>query len=415
MPALAATPGRVNFQGLLLDSGGTPVNGIVDLDFALYPSASGGSAVWSESKPAVAVTDGIYDVELGATTPLTPAILAVGTLFLEVAVDGEVLTPRRQLLAVPYAVRAAEAESVGGVSSLFVAQLFEHTDLDGSGQVNSDPAEGLGDTDGDGTPNFADSDNDADGVPDSAELGQGSDPNLVTPTITGFSPQRQAEDVTGAVTISGSGFDEPGLSVAFGSETPAPTNVTATSFDVVVGPQPSGSVPVVVSLGNGESAQGAFPFTRVITAFVTSASYGGNLGGLAGADQLCMDRAVAAGLSGSYAAWLRAGGEIPPNRFGYPSTLVFRRTDAVQFNDPTAVTLPLDAPLDRDETGAAVPAGTTVWTGGGSSGSGNHCVSWTQGVVNQGQTGAVGETGSGWQAGASFACSVPQRLYCFEQ
>lgn len=135
-----------------------------------------------------------------------------------------------------------------------------------------------------------------------------------------------------------------------------------------------------------------------------------------GADQLCNDRAAAAGLSGSYAAWLRASGEVPPNRFGYPPTLVFRRTDGVQWNEPTANSLPLDAPLDRDETGAAVPAGTTVWTGGGSAAGGNHCLSWTQGVVNQGTTGLVGATDSGWQAGGgNFACSAPQRLYCFEQ
>ncbi len=419
LPALAQVPGRVNFQGLLLDSGGAPLNGVVDLDFALYPTAQGGSAVWTESKPAVSVSDGIYDVELGSTTPLTPSLLAPGTLYLEVTIEGEVLTPRRPLLAVPYALRASSAETVAGVPSDFVVQIFEQTDLDSNGLLNSDPAEGLGDTDGDGADNYVDSDNDGDGLSDQIELGQGSDINLVTPTISSFSPTTLPDDAPATVTIQGSAFDEPGLSVSFGSESPGPTNVTPTSFDVVVGPQPAGFAPVMVSLGNGEATQEDFLFRRVVTAFVTSTSYPGLLPGLGGADANCATQAAAAGLPGTYLAWLRDGGgsaNNPESRFSYPGqSAIYRRTDGVQFNDPTASTTPLDSALDRDEFGAAVAAGTTVWTGGGSFTGGFNCVAWTQGVTGQGITGTVGDTGVGWQSGTASACSVPQRLYCFEQ
>ena len=86
-----------------------------------------------------------------------------------------------------------------------------------------------------------------------AELAQGSDPNLVTPTITGFSPPNlTVDDPSGTITINGTNFDEPGLAVSFGGQTPTPTNVTPTSFQVVVGPLAGGLAPVVpVVLGSG--------------------------------------------------------------------------------------------------------------------------------------------------------------------
>ena len=50
---------------------------------------------------AVQIVDGVYDVTLGGTTPLTPSLLSAGAVYLEIDVDGETLSPRRQLLAVP--------------------------------------------------------------------------------------------------------------------------------------------------------------------------------------------------------------------------------------------------------------------------------------------------------------------------
>jgi hypothetical protein len=54
-------------------------------------------------------------------------------------------------------------------------------------------------------------------------------------------------------------FFEPGLTVVFGSQTPAPSNLTATGFDVLVGPQ-TGEVTVTVTRLNGESASAPFEF-----------------------------------------------------------------------------------------------------------------------------------------------------------
>jgi len=254
----AQVPGQVDFQGLLLDTAGDPVNGLVDLDFALFDAATGGTALWSELHADVSVVDGVYDVTLGSGTPLTPALLATGDMYLEISVEGETLSPRRQLLAVPYALRAAEAESLDGLPGAYFTEMLHHFDFDGGSPENLDPQEGLGDTDGDGVANFIDPDNDGDGLSDQLEVSQGSDINVVTPDITGFSPPSALAAFPATLTVNGTTF-EPGMSVQFGAETPTPTNLTPTSFDVSVSAVPVGDASVVVTIPNGQSASASYP------------------------------------------------------------------------------------------------------------------------------------------------------------
>lgn len=257
----AQVPGQVDFQGLLLDAAGDPVNGLVDLDFALFDVDTGGSALWSELHTDVSVVDGVYDVALGSITPLTPTLLAGSSVYLEITVDGETLTPRRQLLAVPYALRAAEADAaatVGGFSQGYFNQMIQYFAFDGPGPSNLDPREGLADADGDGRANFIDSDNDDDGLTDAVEVSQGSDINLVTPTLTSFAPPSAPAAFPAAVTVNGTNF-QAGMTLQFGAESPTPMNVTATSFDVDVSQAPAGDATVLVMLPNGESVSATYP------------------------------------------------------------------------------------------------------------------------------------------------------------
>lgn len=224
-PALATAPGQISYQGLLLDDVGSPVNGTVDLVFDLYPAESGGAAIWTEPRDDVDVLDGCYQVALGTTTPITTAILAGGSVWLETSADGETLTPHQRLLTVPYAIHADEAANatqVDGVSAVFVSQLIENVPFDGGDPPNDDPSEGTGDADGDGTPNFIDPDND--GLSDVAELAQGFDINRVTPQVGVFDSATVDGFVVSTVQITGAGF-APGLSVVFGTQTPAPANM----------------------------------------------------------------------------------------------------------------------------------------------------------------------------------------------
>jgi len=100
--------------------------------------------------------------------------------------------------------------------------------------------------------------------------------------------------------------------------------------------------------------------------FATSVMFNGDLGGLLGADAECQALAVAAGLPGSYMAWLSTDTESPSTRMTQ-STTPYVRPDGVQVAPDWAglVDGSLDAPIDVTEVGGAVPLGNTSCAGGG--------------------------------------------------
>jgi hypothetical protein len=250
-PVFAVVPGQVNYQGLLLDEVGVPVTGPVDMVFRLFDSDSGGSPLWTESHAAVDVLDGVYEVALGTTTPLLPALFVGATVYLEIEVETEVMAPRQRLLAVPYALQAEDANALGGLPSEVFSQIYSNVSFDGGDPPNDDPSEGLADTDGDGVVNFLDSDNDDDLISDASEVSAGSNVNLVTPRITSSFPTSARSCAVTPVSVFGTNFD-PTVSIDFGSQSPTPQNVIPTHFDIVVGPQAAGSVSATVTNTNGE-------------------------------------------------------------------------------------------------------------------------------------------------------------------
>jgi hypothetical protein len=186
--------------------------------------------------------------------------------------------------------------------------------------------------------------------------------------------------------------------------------VTPTSFMVDVGPQPGGVVSVVVSLANGEVAHGSFSFGRRVKAFVTSATYDGNLGGLTGADQKCQARADAAGLPGSYRAWLDATGDTSRTSNQWPTGSVFELVTGAEFAGSYSflVTNPWHTPrLALDETGLARSG--YAWAGGG-------CSNWSSNSASSsGNRGALQGFEDWENAYQSSSCAELLPLYCFQQ
>jgi len=118
----AEIPKKINYQGRLLDSGtGVPLVGPHTMTFRIYDAVSGGSLLWSETKVEEADSSGVFATVLGNVTSVDIAF--EDPCWLEVEVDGEVLSPRRELVSVPYAFsaqntgRASDADSLGGHSS----------------------------------------------------------------------------------------------------------------------------------------------------------------------------------------------------------------------------------------------------------------------------------------------------------
>jgi len=112
----AGVPRKINYQGRVADSAtGEPLPGAHSVVFRVYDVETLGTALWTESQPVTADTAGVFSVILGSVTPID--ISFDGAMWLEVEVDSEVLSPRRELVSVPYAFHAADSDSLGGLQS----------------------------------------------------------------------------------------------------------------------------------------------------------------------------------------------------------------------------------------------------------------------------------------------------------
>jgi hypothetical protein len=165
--------------------------------------------------------------------------------------------------------------------------------------------------------------------------------------------------------------------------------------------------------------------------FVTSATYqGGALGGLVGADAICMMHARAANLPGTYRAWLSAGNASPSTRMLRTAGdyhLVGGEVIAHGWTD--LVDGALAHAIDHDEFGAvheAEPscmAMVAAWTNTNSDGTGfgmppahpeYSCHGWTD-MDDNGLLGNTAQTTSNWtNGGCATFCTMRAALYCFE-
>ena len=110
-------PRLVRFNGSLKDGVVEPGTGVVNLTFALYEEQDGGEPLWSETQCVELDQHRDYSVVLGATRAegLPEEVFASGKpRWLEVQVEGKSEQPRALLASVPYALKAADAETLGG-------------------------------------------------------------------------------------------------------------------------------------------------------------------------------------------------------------------------------------------------------------------------------------------------------------
>ena len=110
-------PPLVNFNGVLAGGNGKPLTGTVGVTFYLYQEQQGGAPLWLETQNVQADKTGHYSVALGSTTSqgLPATVFASGAArWLGVQVHGQEEQPRVLLMSVPYALKALDAETIGG-------------------------------------------------------------------------------------------------------------------------------------------------------------------------------------------------------------------------------------------------------------------------------------------------------------
>jgi hypothetical protein len=110
-------PSMVKFSGTLSGADGKPLIGTVGVTFFLYKEQTGGAPLWLETQNVKADNNGHYSVMLGAASAHgLPTDVFVGgdARWLAVQPSGQAEQPRTLLLSVPYALKALDAETLGG-------------------------------------------------------------------------------------------------------------------------------------------------------------------------------------------------------------------------------------------------------------------------------------------------------------
>jgi hypothetical protein len=158
-------------------------------------------------------------------------------------------------------------------------------------------------------------------------------------------------------------------------------------------------------------------------AFVTSQTYTGNLGGIAGAQALGNQLAQAVGLPGTFDAWLSTAASTPNTRF-VRHTGPYVRVDGtpVAWSYADLTDGNLFSALRMDENGDLIGESEQAWTATTAQGEYqvttllDNCSNWTNGGgFGNAITGRTFWQDDDWTNFFNAACGTAQHLYCFEQ
>ena len=117
--SIAPVPRVVWFSGIFRPADGLSITPVETVTLAVYREPEGADPLWQETQNVVVRADGRYDVLLGSTTAegLPLDLFASGEprwLGVRFNRNGESEQPRMQLASVPYALKSADAATLGG-------------------------------------------------------------------------------------------------------------------------------------------------------------------------------------------------------------------------------------------------------------------------------------------------------------
>jgi len=132
----AQIPQKINYQVMLTDDADQPLaDQSVQLVFRIYDVEVGGGSLWTETQDVTTSAIGVVSVILGAVNPI--GIDFDAPRWLEIEVDSETLSPRRELVTSPYAARAAIADNSMKLGDVGASEYVLLDDIDGPGTINT--------------------------------------------------------------------------------------------------------------------------------------------------------------------------------------------------------------------------------------------------------------------------------------
>ncbi len=139
--AVAQVPPVIQFSSVATDEAGSALSGSVAMTFSLYNNARGGAPLWSETQNVPLDSAGHYSVHLGITrvSGVPVSLFATGQAhWLGVQIAGQAEQARVFLVSVPYAMKAGDAATVGGLPpSAFVLAAPGRTDASAPASASS--------------------------------------------------------------------------------------------------------------------------------------------------------------------------------------------------------------------------------------------------------------------------------------
>jgi len=113
-----AVPSVVSYAGALKDASGKAVTSVVGVTFLIYKDSQGGAPLWMETQSVTPDKQGRYSVQLGATSSAglpSEVFMSGEARWLGVQLAGEAEQTRVLIAAVPYAMKAGDAATIGGL------------------------------------------------------------------------------------------------------------------------------------------------------------------------------------------------------------------------------------------------------------------------------------------------------------
>jgi Chaperone of endosialidase len=132
--ASTSVPALVPFSGTLTEPDGKPVSGETAITFLIFKDQQGSEPLFAETQAVIPDASGHYKVQLGSTLAngLPGDLFATGEArWLEVQAAGQPPQPRVLIASVPYALKAADSATLGGLpaSAFVLAGRKAATDL----------------------------------------------------------------------------------------------------------------------------------------------------------------------------------------------------------------------------------------------------------------------------------------------
>ena len=102
-------PNEIRYNGKLKEFGEV-TNGTKTMNFKIYDQLTGGTAKWESGGKSVKVSSGIFSYVFSPDE--TQIDWSKKDFYLEIVIDGKVLSPREKLTSVPYSLHSTSADNI---------------------------------------------------------------------------------------------------------------------------------------------------------------------------------------------------------------------------------------------------------------------------------------------------------------